>query len=128
MNRLSPREANICESVMNKIAQRRIMHARVKSGLYGFFLICAILAVIPSADLLITRAVASGFTQYISLILSDGGSLAGSWGVLAMSIVESIPVAGITMTLLTLTLSAFLAQRFVITRDLLSRSMMNATI
>ncbi|MDB5238867.1 MAG: hypothetical protein JWO00_202 [Candidatus Parcubacteria bacterium] len=112
MNKLTLQEERVCQSVMGHIAQKRIQTARARAGLYGFFLIAAVVALIPSIQYIAAQAAASGFNEYVSLIMSDGSSLSGSWGPLALSIVDSIPLLGVIAMLFALTASAFCAKKF----------------
>ncbi len=122
MTQLSPKESRICDAVMRHITQRRLARDRAKTGVYGFFLICAVLALGPAVELLVVRAASSGFSAYVSLIISDGSHLSGSWNALALSLVESAPLAGFILTLCVLIAAAYCAREFSVSRQLLHYS------
>jgi hypothetical protein len=69
---------------------------------------------VPSFEYIASSATASGFANYISLIASNGSDLAGSWGALALSLIESAPLAGIMCALLALTAGVYCARKFAI--------------
>ncbi len=112
MNNLTPIEQRICESVGKRISHQRIVRTRFRAGLYGFFLMTALVALGPSIQYVGERAISSGFTEYMSLI-TDGSNLSGSWSDLLMSLLESLPLAGIIVSLTCVTVLAFCAQKII---------------
>lgn len=74
-------------------AERR----RAISGVVGFGILAlsAIIAFIPSWRELQTELIQSGFTQFISLLFTDFGSVAAYWKEFSFSLLESLPTLGL---------------------------------
>jgi hypothetical protein len=77
--------------------------ARKQTILRGIF--GAVMSVIFASALvfagreMFSEMTTSGFGQYLSLIFSDGASVAGDWRDLLWTLVESAPVVGLTLCL-----------------------------
>ena len=82
----------LSSKVMERIEQRRYSVSRLWAicNMSVMVLSCAIL--VPSIQHLISSASQSGFTEYASLGISDGMSLAGSWSSFLMTMLESAPI------------------------------------
>lgn len=103
MNHLSPTaEERVLVTVMRKIARRRLIRARAAFALHGSLIIVTLALALPLARWVAAAAASSGFTEYVSLIVSDGARLTGSWYPLALSLAESAPLLGIACALLAL--------------------------
>jgi len=68
---------------------------------------------IPAFEMLLNNLAQSGFSEYFSLIFSDGGSMLTYWKELSFSLAESLPVMSIILTLSTLFV-CFLSLRYLI--------------
>ncbi len=84
--------ATVIPAVMGRIARARTLRARLHAGLHGGLILGAIAAFVPAVNALTARAARSGFSEYLSLIWSDGGSVFGSWKAFALSIIDSAPI------------------------------------
>ena len=92
------RYKGLTDTVMARIAKRRIASFRAAAALHGSVLLAAIIGLIPAFRYASASAAQSGFSQYISLIASDGGSLIAYWKQFSLIILESAPlVAGAIM-------------------------------
>src|SRR3954469_4736282 len=84
----STAEARIAGTVMQRISRRRLAKARTAAILYGVTTILGVALIIPAISYTISLAQQSGFTSYLSLIISDGASLASSWKPFILSVLE----------------------------------------
>lgn len=117
MNPLPPAtEARLTQAVMHKIARRRLARARLAIALHGTFVVAAIAVIAPLVRALAAAASQSGFTDYVSLAISDGARLAGSWYPLALSLVESAPLIWIAAVVAALFVCAYSGRK--VARDL----------
>ena len=80
------------EAVMERIAKRRLVRARAGTLSYGAVIIAALGAIVPAVQYVLASAAQSGFLQYLSLVASDGGSLATYWKDFVLTIVETAPL------------------------------------
>lgn len=94
MERLTNTEERICAEVMQQIEKKRIATARLVTASYGGLLIFGIAALVPAFRYAAATAAQTGFSDYISLITTDGSRLIGSFGSLTMSLAESAPIMG----------------------------------
>jgi hypothetical protein len=83
--------------IMTEIGKRELRRERLMlaSSLFGG---CASAVTLVEALKYSAGAIAgSGFSEYLSLIFSDGGSLVAYWKEFLISLVESLPLLGITL-------------------------------
>jgi hypothetical protein len=92
-------EADLVAVVEKQINHSRIVRARFHASLHGLFILSAGVAFIPAINSLTASAYQSGFSEYMSLIGSDGLSILGSWKALALSLAESAPILEIGIML-----------------------------
>lgn len=88
--KITPRDhlaADICHVII--LREKRSRHIKL-SG-YSIVAIVSLAAIIPATISLVDQFGQSGFTQYASLAISDGGILAGYWKQFAVTLAESIP-------------------------------------
>ncbi|MBU6427024.1 hypothetical protein KGQ27_02170 [Patescibacteria group bacterium] len=83
----------IISAVFVRIATARRRQAIFSTVTFGVLAIAASVSFIPAIDYLLGAASHSGFTQYISLLSTDGLVVLQYWKELAMSIIESAPIA-----------------------------------
>jgi hypothetical protein len=91
--------SSIVTAVLSRIQHARLVRARLHAILHGSLIIIAVIAFIPAIINLITSASRSGFSSYISLAMSDGGSMLNSWQAFALSIIETAPLLEIGIIL-----------------------------
>lgn len=87
--------AGVITAVMSRIQHARIIRVRLHATLHLSLIVLAVIAFFPAISNLMTSASQSGFSSYISLAISDGGSMLGSWQSFILSIVETAPLLGI---------------------------------
>jgi uncharacterized membrane protein YhaH (DUF805 family) len=105
------REERLCGTVMKKIAMRRVHKARAAVVVHGGLVLGAMLAFWPALSYAAARAADSGFSGYVSLIVSDGLQMAGAWKPLSLSLAESIPLFGSILVVATLFIFAYSARK-----------------
>jgi ABC-type microcin C transport system permease subunit YejE len=91
--------SDIITAVLGRIKHARIVRARLHAALHGSLIILAIIAFIPAVGNLMASADHSGFSSYVSLIVSDGSSMLGAWQPFVLSIVDSAPILEIGIIL-----------------------------
>src|ERR1019366_6480855 len=91
--------AGVITAVMGRIQHARIVRARLHATLHISLITLAVIAFVPAIGNLIASASHSGFSSYISLAISDGGSMLGSWQSFILSIVETVPLLEIGVIL-----------------------------
>jgi hypothetical protein len=80
-----------------EVEQRRVAQFRfIGMGVLAGF---SAIAMVPTAQYTMAEFYQSGFYQYSSLILSDGGSILPYWRELMMTLAESAPIFGATLSL-----------------------------
>jgi len=95
----SEAEQRLASRVMQRISARRLAKARFAATLYGVTTILGVILVVPAISYTISLAEQSGFMSYLSLIVSDGASLASTWKPFVLSLLESAPVVGTVLVL-----------------------------
>lgn len=98
-------------NVMVRVNRRRLSRARIAAALHGLLSIAAIVALMPAYRYLASRAAASGFSAYLSLLEPDGSALAHSWQAFLLTLVESAPIAGFVLILGILLVLAYGARK-----------------
>ena len=78
--------------VVQRIEASQIRDLRLRAGAYGSLVVLALGAAIPSIQYLLRAFSESGFSQYASLIVSDGSYALAHWRELAFSITDSLPI------------------------------------
>lgn len=92
--------ADLGDQTAKAVFLKRREQARLKLGFLSGVVLGTAVALIPLSRSLYTGVIESGFSQYLSLILSDHTALLADWRELAWSLLETAPLFG---------LSAFLA-------------------
>jgi len=69
---------------------------RVRGTIYAITACLAIAGFIPAAKYMIDSMINSGFTSFISVLITDGANIFGSWKELGLALAESLPVLSIT--------------------------------
>lgn len=95
MRRHMPPE-NLFPDIWSHIAALEARRVRGRA----FFAVASVVAlfvlVLVVAAAAVTEIARSEFPQYVSLVFSDGGAVVSSWKDLALLLVESLPLSGIT--------------------------------
>ena len=97
--------------VMARIAERRLRRTRMAAALHGGILLAALAAFMPALQYAMTSAARSGFSAYMSLLASDGGSLLGYWREFGLTVIESAPIMAGAMVLGILLVFAYAARK-----------------
>ncbi|MEI6843173.1 MAG: hypothetical protein WCK48_01530 [bacterium] len=91
---------NLDSLIYTKIGEERKRKAKVHLMYTSFVSVISLGALVPALTYLFHGFSQSGFYEYFSLLISDGGTALSSWKEILLSLVESLPV---------LEVSAFLA-------------------
>lgn len=99
--RLDKREppAGLLERIMLRIAEERRRRVQMRTAVFGVLSLVALAALVPAWRELNSEITQSGFSQFASLIFSDGAALAAYWQDFAFSLLESLPVFGMVAVL-----------------------------
>ncbi len=81
------------------IRQKRSVHNRL--FLSATTAIMSILGMLLAIQYTIQEFYLSNFNQYLSLVISDSGTIISNWRDFILSLAESIPLIGITISLVT---------------------------
>lgn len=85
--------------VMFRIERSRTINRRVHLFFHSGSALIAVIIFVPVINNFMSNASQSGLSSYISLLTTDSASVLGSWKVLGLSIIESIPVLDTTIIL-----------------------------
>jgi len=88
---------NLRNSIINKIKKEEMKRTIYKIVFSSVVSLSSVSLAIFSITYVIKDAYQSGLSEYLSLLLSDGGLLVSYWQTYAMSIVESLPIVPITL-------------------------------
>lgn len=109
----------LTHTVLRRIEAERRRVARLRFIGMGAVAGLSVIAMVPTAQYTIGEFYQSGFYQYSSLFLSDGGSILSYWREFTLTLAESAPLLGITIfltlvfVLLSSLQSAFNNRRFI---------------
>lgn len=98
--------ANLEGRIKVRIARARTVKNRVHISLHGAVAAGSIALLITAIQYTSAEASHTGFYSYISLLVSDGRYLASSWKELSITILESAPIMGVTLSIGTLAILA----------------------
>ncbi|OGZ06363.1 MAG: hypothetical protein A2845_01030 [Candidatus Lloydbacteria bacterium RIFCSPHIGHO2_01_FULL_49_22] len=90
------------QSVIARIDEARLRIMRIKFALFsafGFASGVALFALVSSTS---AKMLESGFIDYASLLFSDSGAVLSYWREFSVTLVESLPLLGLTLILLAL--------------------------
>ncbi|KKU78576.1 MAG: hypothetical protein UY04_C0033G0012 [Parcubacteria group bacterium GW2011_GWA2_47_7] len=90
------------QSVLTSVDKIRIRAMRIKFALFSFLGLGAGISLVPLTSSAVTQAIESGFVDYASLALSDSAVILSYWKEFSITLIESLPILGITMILLAL--------------------------
>lgn len=98
LERLEPSD-KLRAGILARIDFERSRSARIRLAFLGIASAASLAAMIPSFQYVAREFYQSGFYQYLSLLFSDSGAVLASWKVFALSLVEALPLAEITIFL-----------------------------
>lgn len=78
-------------AVMQRIALARQRSARVRTALFSVLALASATLLVPAAQYAAEQFYASGFYDYLTLIISDRGFVLAYWQQFSLSLVESLP-------------------------------------
>ncbi len=93
--------------INDRIAHTKVIRARIRAGAYGLLSLASAVCLVPLVKYAATEAAHSGLYDYLSLLVSDTSYFFQNWKLTIASIAESLPVAGIMLTLGILTLAIY---------------------
>ena len=108
--------AGVLDRIMLRIEKERRRRMRVRIAIFGALSVVAAFASLFSSREFYSEFTQSGFSQFFSLIFSDGGTAVSYWQELAYSLAESFPVLAAVAVLASV--FAFLFSLRFLTRDL----------
>ena len=78
-------------AIMARIDTAKRRAAQIRAGLFGIVALASGAALVPALQYTANQLYASGFEDYLSLMLSDQGSVLTYWREFGLSLVESLP-------------------------------------
>jgi len=110
--------AELLDRVLLSISKKATGRALwIGALIYGFLSLVAIVAIVPSWLITQSEMHQSGFSQFLSLLLSDTNTVMVFWKEFSLSLVESFPVLG-TIAILGSALLFLISMRFFV-RDII---------
>lgn len=97
---LNPAEpsAGLFEKIMRRIwEEQRISAIKQRVAVFSVIMLASMAAFIPAFKLFQTDLLESGFLQFLSLILSDFGTMITYWHSFTMSLLETIPATSLAV-------------------------------
>lgn len=100
-NKLSMRQpgADLIETVMRRIAAYEERRLKVRALIHGVLTFGSLSACIYGVQYLMAASAESGFSQYVSLFLSDSGYVFSHAKEFALSLSDALPVSGLVAIL-----------------------------
>jgi hypothetical protein len=89
-------------STLTRIAHAQERALRVRFTIYSFLCVLFVALLFPAISYTHSQLTASGFFEYLSFAFSDGGSLFTYWQEFAVTLLEALPILGITLILFAL--------------------------
>jgi hypothetical protein len=87
------------ERILARIAEATERTLRLYRFLFGAISLASVALMVPAASFAIREFSRSAFASYFSLFFSDSGMAIANWKELVLSLAESAPMVGITLTL-----------------------------
>lgn len=88
--------------ILARIEQERMRQAKIRVGVLGTLSVGSFISTFVLIKTLWTELTQSGFTQYLSVIVSDSSVIRSYWKEVALSLTESVPYVSLTLVLLTI--------------------------
>ncbi len=95
--------AGLERAVLARLNREQKRQAKIQLVIFALVDILALSGLVASVIYLSSLFAKSGFIQYLSLIVSDGGLLFSYWRELVLSLAESLPVLGLIAFLFIIT-------------------------
>ena len=94
--------AGLEAAISGRIEHARLRSSRMHAALHITSIVAVCAAIVPAVRFFLDSAARSGFSEYLSLAWSDGGSVLGSWKTFLWSIMDSAPIleTGIILALI----------------------------
>ena len=86
--------AGLSSMIMRRIETYEVRRLRIRAGFEGALVAVALVLCVPAINYLATGAAQSGFSQYLSLLFSDGGYVFANMKDFALTLADSLPAAG----------------------------------
>ena len=91
-----PAPLNLDHTIVQAIYVRETHAAEVRLACLGGVSLASVAGIVVSSVYVSHVAAQSGFTSYLSLAFSDSSTLAVYWKQFALSLMESLPLVGVT--------------------------------
>ena len=88
--------------IISHIRAREQRREKTRAFTFAFVALAALAATISAFENVATKAAASGFTGYASLLFSDWSAITRIWNVFALSLAETAPLFAISISAATL--------------------------
>ncbi len=89
--------AELLDSVMARIQSERLREVKTRFWLSSGIALLSLLLLVPALREFNAEAVQSGFSQFSSLLFSDGGIIGAYSQDFAMALAESLPAFGVSL-------------------------------
>ncbi len=99
--------AELVGRIDSRIERSKTAQAGRRAFAFGIFALGALAALVTVVQYVGAQAANSGLYDYLSLLVSDSGYVINNWKTAGLSIIESLPMIGITLTIATLLISVY---------------------
>jgi hypothetical protein len=90
------------DKVMARIEHTRLIHTRIRGSAHIFISLASVVAFFVTANYILYQSYNSGFSEYASLFISDTAYAFSNFKMVALSLLESMPIVSITLAFVTL--------------------------
>ncbi len=87
--------------VLSRVHKAQKQRVVLRMSFFGSFCIGSLIAVLYAGMYFVQATTQTGFSQYISLLFSDGAALLTSWKEFSLLLVESVPLTHGVVVLIT---------------------------
>ncbi len=101
------------ENASKKLRAAEISKVKLRAGIFSAIFLAALLIMIPVVTYFLQSLSSSGFSQYLSLITTDGTSALAYWKDLGLSMASSLPINSIIIALAVILLLSYSLRRVI---------------
>lgn len=98
---------DLADRIETRILKIEAQRSRRKAYSFGALALVALVALVPAIQYAFSQIAQSGFYEYVSLFVSDSGYVFTHLREVMMTIIESMPLTGITFTLAALLVTTY---------------------
>jgi len=90
----------LSQMVLARIEKEQIRRVKISLFVFGLIGILSLVSLVAISIYFVQTLVQSGFSDYLSLIISDSQLMLGLWQIMALSLTESLPIISLILALI----------------------------